>query len=121
MNFDSQHLASDLDALDAATIDELPFGVIKLDAQNRVQIYSKAEARLSGFGTRPALGLDFFVSIAPCMNTAQFRGRIDEAMADGTLDLELGHTGDFADRARKLRARVVSADGGGVWIVMKRA
>ena len=33
-------------------IDRLPFGAIRLDASGVVRFYSRAEARLSGYGTR---------------------------------------------------------------------
>ena len=124
-DFDTPELARAVEALSPAEIDALPFGAIRLDTDGRVRYYSGAEARLSGRGSeRPVLGLDFFSAIAPCMDTPAFRGRIERARAAGRLDLEFGHVGDFADRARLLRVRVQSAadgaDRGGYWIFLAR-
>ena len=93
---------------------------IRLDNDGRVQFFSKAEARLSGYGERPALGRVFFTEIAPCMDNAEFLGRVRAAQASGKLDLEFGWFGDFEDRNRHLRVRVQSASAGGYWIFMKR-
>jgi photoactive yellow protein len=118
--FDTPQLARAIEALPEAMLDRLPYGAIRVDEAGIVRVYSDAERRLSGSGERPRLGLDFFASIAPCMDTPRFRGRIERAMASGRLDLEFGWTGDFGDAARSLRVRVQSASGGGYWICMLR-
>lgn len=119
-SFDQPDLARAVEALPVQALDTLPFGAIRLDAEGMVRVYSGAERRLSGSGDRPRLGLDFFREVAPCMDTPRYRGRIDKALAAGTLDIEFGWTGDFADAERSLRVRVQSATGGGCWIFMRR-
>ena len=47
----------------AQAIDALPFGVIRLDREGLVKLYSTPEAEQSGFTHRPALGLDFFEQV----------------------------------------------------------
>lgn len=124
--FDSRTLAHDIEELTAAEIDALPYGVIRLDDEGRVLFYSKAEGRLSGYGRRPALGRLFFEEIAPCMNTAEFQGRIATARALGQIDIEFGWFGDFDDPERHIRVRIVSAtqtsatQGGGYWMALSR-
>jgi photoactive yellow protein len=118
--FDEPQLARAVEQLPPKAIDALPFGSIRLAADGTVQFYSKAEARLSGYGTRPALGRHFFTEMAPCMDHPQFRGRVERAMAVGTLDIAFGWYGDFEDPDRPLRVRVQSAAGGGVWIFIQR-
>lgn len=54
------------------------------------------------------------------MDNPRFKGRIDEAVAAGTLDAEFTHVGDFGDRDRELFVRAQSASDGGVWLFMKR-
>ena len=119
-DFDAPNLAQAVDQLPPEAIDSLPFGAIRLDAQGIVRFYSKAEARLSGYGPRPVLGRHFFADIAPCMDDPQFRGRIERAQAAGKLDLEFGWFGDFEAPDRELRVRIQSAPGGGVWIFLRR-
>lgn len=119
-DYDDPGLAMRVEALDADQIDALPFGAIRLDAARRVTFYSQAERRLSGSRDAPRMHLDFFHDISPCMNNDHYRGRIDQAMAPGTLDLEFTYIGDFEDRDRELTVRVQSAYDGGVLIFMRR-
>lgn len=119
-DFDDPDLALRVERLREAEVDALPFGAIRLDSAGVVQAYSQGERRLSGSGGEPRLGRDFFAEVAPCMDTPQFRGRIDRALAAGHLDLEFGHVGDFADREREIVVRVQPASVGGMWIFMRR-
>lgn len=118
--FDAPDAANVLEALASSAIDELAFGVIRLSSTGEVTLYSKTEQRNSGRGSRPTVGRDFFLDIAPCMDTPAFRRRIEAEAAAGTIDLEIGHTGDFSDRDRFIRIRVLSARGGGFWLLMNR-
>jgi photoactive yellow protein len=119
-DFETPRLAEAVEALTQAQIDVLPFGVIGLDPQGVVRLYSKTEATMSGWGTRPTLVRDFFTDVAPCMNNDYFRGRIDKARAAGKLDIRFTFVGDFSDRNRELTVRVQSAKDGGTWIFHKR-
>jgi photoactive yellow protein len=118
--FDASDLARQVEALDEAGIDALPFGAIRLDDKGMVTFFSKAERELSGYGARPTVGRIFFTDIAPCMANDGFRGRIEAARARGTLDISFSWVGDFADRQREMRVRIQSASDGGVWIFMRR-
>ena len=120
ISFDMRDLAAALQTLDAAAIDALPFGVIRLSNAGIVTTYSNTEALQSGFDRSRALGRSFFDLVAPCMNTPAFRGRMEEEAKRGTLDLEFGHTGDFEDPARFIRVRVCSAEDGGCWLLLQR-
>ncbi len=120
ITFDTPGLAGLVDQLPVDAINRLPFGAIKLDAAGAVVFYSAREAELSGRGDRPILGLDFFTAVAPCMGTPQFKGRIDAAIAKGSLDAEFSHIGDFSDRDRELAIRAQSAPDGGVWLFLQR-
>lgn len=120
IDFDTPDLAREVEKLSPGQIDALPFGAIRLDAQDRVVFFSKAEGRLSGYGDRPTIGKLFFADIAPCMDAAGYSHRIRRSLMQGRLDLEFRWVGDFADAGRELHVRVQSATGGGVWIFMKR-
>jgi photoactive yellow protein len=120
IDFDDDALPSVLDRLGPSERHALPFGLIKLDAQGGVSFYSETEARLSGITELPKLGAAFFREIAPCMDTPAFRGRIEQALAQGMLDVEIGHTGDFSDRKRFIRVRAMSSADGGIWLALQR-
>ena len=118
--FEAQDLAAQVEAMSEAELDALPYGVIKLDAGGVVEVYSRAEAQLSGRKKRPAVGLDFFSEVAPCMASPQMRGRVDAAKARGSVDVEIGWIGDFKDPNGEIRIRVMSAGDGGLWLFMNR-
>jgi photoactive yellow protein len=120
VTFDTVDLARAVELLPVDAINQLPFGVIKLNAAGVVEFYSAREAELSGRGDRPVIGIEFFAKIAPCMDTPQFRGRIESAVASGKLDAEFSHIGDFSDRDRELAIRAQSASDGGVWLFLMR-
>ena len=118
--FDTPKLAQAVELLPTEVIDRLPFGAIKLDRSGAVMYISQRERELSGRGDRPYIGLAFFTDIAPCMDNPRFKGRIDAAVAAGTLDAEFTHVGDFADRDRELSVRAQSAADGGIWLFLRR-
>ncbi|WP_242140256.1 MULTISPECIES: PAS domain-containing protein [unclassified Sphingomonas] len=118
--FETRHLASAIEALPGDIVDRLPFGVIRIGNDGRVEYYSATERRLSGSGDRDRVGLDFFARIAPCMDNPEFRGRVERARAAGTLDLEFSHVGDFEDRDREMSIRIQSASSGGYWMFLRR-
>ena len=120
VTFEAPDLATRLEMLASHDLAGLDFGVIGLDADDRVRVYSSVEAQQSGYGTRPPIGLEFFETIAPCMNTPLFRGRIASARAAGNLDIRFSHVGDFGDAERVLHVRVVAASDGGIWILHQR-
>ncbi len=119
LEFDVPALAEAVDRLPAAEVDQLPFGAVHLDRDGKVIFFSVAERKLSGF-TAETLKRPFFTDIAPCMNNAAFKGRIDRALAAGKLDIRFDHIGDFDDAAKALTVRVQSASDGGIWIFMRR-
>lgn len=120
IDFAMPELARAVERVPMDEVDRLPFGAIRIDQDGVVVAYSKAERGLSGSGDLERLGRSFFAEIAPCMNNGDYRGRIEAAMARGTLDLEFTHIGDFADREREITVRVQSASAGGYWIFMRR-
>ena len=117
--FDTQLLAASLETLSAPAIDALPFGVIRLDRDGAVRLYSAGERALSGY-RKPVDGKIFFAEIAPCMDNPYFKGRIDKARAEGRLDIRFSFVGDFSDAERRIDVRVQSAADGGTWICMRR-
>ena len=119
-NFATPLLARAIEALRPEQIDDLPFGVVGLDTDGTVRVYNKAEGDQSGYAGRPALGRAFFLDVAPCMNNGFFKGRIDQAMKKGRLDISFTFIGDFNDRHRPLEVRVQSAKNGGTWIFIDR-
>lgn len=119
-DFDAPDLVVMVESMPIDAINRLPYGAVRLNRDGLVIFYSAKEAELSGRYNLPTVGLNFFGDVAPCMNNAGFRGRIEAAIASGTLDIEFTHVGDYDDRNRELRVRALSSTDGGVWLFHKR-
>ena len=118
IDFDAPDLAARIEQLTAAQIDSLPFGVVRLDFEGIILLYSATEARQSGYGSQP-VGLNFF-EIARCAGKNDFHAQIVRAQEEGHVDLEFALPGDFSDASREVRLRVLSARDGGLWMFMQR-
>lgn len=64
-----------LSAVYKKQLDELPFGVIELDAEGVVTAYNRAEAALARTQVENVLGRNFFTEVAPCTAVREFEGR----------------------------------------------
>ena len=58
--------------LSVGELDQLPFGVIKVDTTGKVLAYNAAEARLADRTPADVIGRHFFTEIAPCTNVPSF-------------------------------------------------
>jgi photoactive yellow protein len=119
-NISASQLRTGVERMSEGELDELPFGVIRLDAAGVVTFFSRTEAAQSGYGGRPSIGLEFFSMIAPCMNQPDFMQRIALAKASGKLDVTFQQVGDFDDAERELQVRAISAAEGGIWLFIRR-
>jgi photoactive yellow protein len=117
---DDDTLLARIERLSEQQLHTLPFGVVRLDAEGLVTFYSRTEAEQSGFGDRRAIGRNFFTQVAPCFDTSDRKRRIEEARRSGTLAITFEQIGDFDDADRELHVRVISATGGGVWVLLER-
>ncbi len=120
LDFDTGRLAEAMQRMRPEEVNALPFGAIRLDAAGTVTYYSETERRQSGY-SEAAIGRTFFTEMAPCLDNPQFRGRIEQALARGTLDIAFDYIADFPSGARgvEVRVRVQSAGDGGCWIFMQ--
>jgi photoactive yellow protein len=117
IDFNAPDVAVQVERASQSDLDELPFGVIKLDRQCRVIFFSKTEARLSGHNV-PA-GQNLF-DYSRCPNREALRAKIKQAKENAPADLELAWVGDLNDPTREMRIRVQSAHDGGVWMFIER-
>lgn len=83
LRFDQPDLLACLDALDAAGLDQVGFGVIAFDAEGMVRRYGATESRLAGLGPQRVLGLPLFSVVAQCMNNFLVAQRFEDCAAQG--------------------------------------
>jgi photoactive yellow protein len=81
---------TDLAAMDAPDLDDLPFGVIGLDRDGIAEVYNATEARMAGLKPSSVLGAAFFEEVAQCMNNFLVAQRFeDEAELDDIVPFVL--------------------------------
>ena len=63
-------------------LDQLPYGLICIDAQGRVVHYNDAEARLARLPKERVVGRNFFTDVAPCTRVREFEGEFQALVKD---------------------------------------
>jgi photoactive yellow protein len=86
VTFDDANLLKQLETLTPARLDELAFGVIRMNGEGIVMHYNAAEAAFAGLKPERVAGLNFFSDVAPCTNNYMVAGRYEEAELDETID-----------------------------------
>lgn len=109
---------TELDGLSLAQLDQLPFGVIRVDAAGRIDVYNAAESRLSGRNPARVIGRNFFTDVAPCTHLPAFHGRFLEGQRRGDLDEVFGFTFGFEQPQRVVVRMRQSAVADRYWIVV---
>jgi len=103
----------EVDQLDDAQLDELPFGVICIDAEGTILRYNIAEARLARLDRTTVIGRRFFGEVAPCTNVPEFEGRFDQLVSGETDDavVRFDFVFDFEHGAQDVHVEMVHAPG----------
>lgn len=68
--------------LSPSELDQLPYGLICLDAQGRVVHYNDTESRLARLPKERVIGRNFFSEVAPCSRVRDFEGEFFELVRD---------------------------------------
>lgn len=66
-------------------LDELPMGVIVLDAAGHVVLYNRYEERMAFRDRADVIGKDFFVEVAPCMSIESLAGVFRDGIGSSAL------------------------------------
>ena len=84
-----------LDGLSASELDALDAGAFRVDNSGRVQSANEAALQWPGLDaatSEAVLGTNFFFDLAPGTNNPLFRGRFDEAVETGEIDVCFPYT-----------------------------
>lgn len=97
-----------IETMSEAELDSLPYGVIGLDPEGMVALYTAAESRYAGLPRASVLGRHFFTVVAPCMNNAIVAARLeDEPDVDAIVDYVL----TFRMRPTRVKVRLIKVTG----------
>ena len=96
----------------AQLFDNLPLGVVVLDAKGEVIVYNRTEEKLAGRSRAHVIGRPFFSEIAPCMNVRQLAGEFNARIGRATIDInvEFSFPFPFMDEPRDVRVKMSSFD-----------
>jgi photoactive yellow protein len=120
ITFGAEDLANRFATLSEDELDNISFGVIQVDATGRILLFNDVEAGISGRSKKAAVGKNFFTEVAICTNESGFRGKFDEGVRSGNLDVlfEWHMAGD--DRPMVQVHLKKAARGNNYWIFVKR-
>lgn len=86
-DFSEVGLLDRLDATSADELDQLAFGVVRMDHAGTVTAYNQAEAQGAGLKPERVLGRHFFSEVAPCtLNPQISQPLLQESVLDAELD-----------------------------------
>ncbi len=108
-DFRSPDLFDWLEAAGAHAVDGLPFGVIAMALDGRVELYNATEAKMANLPRERVVGRHFFTAVAPCTNNFMIAHRFEtEAGIDATID----YTFTFRVTPQAVRLRLLKRPGG---------
>lgn len=92
--------------------DNLPLGLVVVDARGEVLVYNRAEERLAGRSRDKVIGADFFTEIAPCMNVKQLAGEFRDKIGHSPIDVtvEMSFPAPHVERPRDVKVRMCSLE-----------
>jgi photoactive yellow protein len=108
-----------VDAMTPAELDQLPYGMIQLDATGRILKYNAVESRLASLPQAQALGKQFFTEVAPCTKVQEFYGRFREGVVRESLDTSFQFHFAFKQQPRDVTVRLFySRRTRSVWVMI---
>ena len=116
---DAADLATKADDLSTAELDQLPFGMIQLDARGRILKFNAVESRLASLDQQQQIGKHFFTEVAPCTKVLAFYGRFKEGVLQEHLDTTFSFHFAFKQNPRDVTVRLFySRRTQSVWVMV---
>ncbi|GAB4533211.1 MAG: PAS domain-containing protein [Haliangiales bacterium] len=106
--FGTPNLFDCLQGASGEALDQLSFGVVRLDSSLTVLAYNQPESKLSGLSPEQVIGRDFFTEVAPCTNNKLVAGRF---RSDGDLDEVVDYVLAFYMRPVPVQLRLMKRRG----------
>ena len=107
------------DQMTPGELDQLPYGMIQLDATGRILKYNAVESRLASLPQEQALGKQFFTEVAPCTKVQEFYGRFREGVVRESLDTSFQFHFAFKQQPRDVTVRLFySRRTRSVWVMI---
>ena len=107
------------DQMTPEELDNLPYGMIQLDAGGRILRFNAVESRLASLPQEQQIGKHFFTEVAPCTKVQEFYGRFREGVLRESLDSSFQFHFAFKQRPRDVTVRLFySKRTRSVWVMI---
>ncbi|MCP3141265.1 PAS domain-containing protein [Pyxidicoccus xibeiensis] len=117
----ADELLRQVEDLDTADLDTLPFGMIQLDRDGRILKFNQTEARMARISRDRQLGRSFFDQVAPCTKVREFYGRFQEGLAKRNLYETFGFVFKFDHGWRNVAITMMYSDKtDSVWVLVSQ-
>ena len=118
VDFSDSRLLDWLDAASAPDLDELGFGVVRMDRTGTVVAYNQTEALSAGLKPERVLGRHFFSDVAPCTLNTQISQPL---LQESSLDTELDYVFALRMKVTPVRLRLLKGpDSPHMYMLVKR-
>lgn len=110
LEFEQETLISTIANASKEELDEMSFGVIRIDETGVVQRYNLFESKLAGLRAQNVIGSLLFTNVAPCMNNFMVAQRFEDALETGaTLDLVIDYVLTLRMRPIRVKLRLLAS------------
>lgn len=112
--------ATDIPKFTHTQLDDLPYGVIKLDKAGTVLSFNRAEGQMSRLEPSDVVGRNFFQQIAPCSRVQRFMGRFGNFLKGHKFSEQFDFTYRFEHGVTRVRLLLVRLNEEMAFVVSKR-
>lgn len=119
-SFDDEELGEVLRTCSEDTLDQAPFGIVRVDDDGIVQFYNRYEADLADVEPENAMGQNFFTQLAPCSGNRLFHGRFKDGIRKGSLDERFTYTFTYKMSPTLVQVRMYTDEEGNNWIMVRK-
>ncbi len=119
MTFNFSQPFDTLESMNQDAMDQLDFGVIRMDKNGHIKAYNTYELELSGNQREEVLEKDFFQQIAPCTNNFMVA---EKYQANIALDEEIDYIFTYRMQPTKVKLRLLaSPENSHQYLLVKKA
>jgi photoactive yellow protein len=101
-------------------LDNLDFGVVKVDDAGVVIYTNRYEAELTAVPAERALRRNYFTELAPCTNNRLFFGTFRKGVASGAMNLLFFYTFTYKMSPTEVKVHMYRSADGENWVLVKR-
>ena len=115
-NFENASLYQWLNQQPKSKLDQLPYGLVKMDHEGIIKAYNAIESGYTGVDPDGAIGKNFFTEVAPCTNNFMVAGKFEASEVDETLD----YIFTYIMKPTPVRLRLLKGDAPSMYVLVQK-